>query len=132
MVAPASSVTASAANSFHCAAADLIAADHLVSRMIQKVNRRQPVVVVEYNEEDYLSGDSDQTRQVDINMLTDHVRYSAAEVMNLIYDKCNGPPASHWGDKFDDLIYGAGTRARVPGRSTRVRWCEPNTFTSWH
>jgi hypothetical protein len=72
-----------------------------------------------------------KTRQVDMSLLTDHVRYSAAEVMNLIYDKGNGPPASRWGDKFDDLIYGAGTKARIPGRSSQVRWCEPNTFTSW-
>jgi hypothetical protein len=112
--------------------ADLIAADRAVARIIQKVNKHHPVVVVEYDEADYLSGDSDKTRQVDMSSLTDHVRYSAAEAMNLIYDKCNGPPASRWGDKFDDLIYGAGTKARIPGRSTQVRWCEPNTFTSWH
>lgn len=112
--------------------ADLIAADRAVARIIQKVNKRHPVVVVEYDEADYLSGDSDKTRQVDMSSLTDHVRYSAAEAMNLIHDKCNGPPASRWGDKFDDLIYGAGTRARIPSRSTQVRWCEPNTFTSWH
>jgi hypothetical protein len=111
--------------------ADLIAADQVVSRIIRKINRRHPVVVVEYDEQDYLSGDSDKTRQVDMSLLTDHVRYSAAEVMNLIYDKGNGPPASRWGDKFDDLIYGAGTKARIPGRSSQVRWCEPNTFTSW-
>jgi hypothetical protein len=112
--------------------ADLIVADRAVARIIQKVNKRHPVIVVEYDEADYLSGDSDKTRQVDMSSLTDHVRYSAAEAMNLIHDKCNGPPASRWGDKFDDLIYGTGTRARIPGRSTQVRWCEPNTFTSWH
>lgn len=112
--------------------ADLIAADRVVSRILKKINASHPVVVVEYNEGDYLFGDSDKTPQVDMNSLTDHVRYSAADAMNLIYDKCNGPPASHWGDKFDDLIYGAGTRARIPGRATRVRWCEPNTLISWY
>jgi hypothetical protein len=112
--------------------ADLIAADRVVSRIMKNVNRDHRAIIVEYDEEDYLSGDSDKTRQVDLNMLTDHVRYSAAEIMNLIYSRCNGPPASRWGDKFDDLIYGAGATARIPGRSTQVSWCEPNTFTSWH
>jgi hypothetical protein len=108
--------------------ADLIAADRVVSRILRKINASHPMIAVEYNEADYLSGESDKTRQVDMNSLTDHVRYSAADAMNLIYDKCNGPPASHWGDRFDDLIYGAGTRARIPARSTRVRWCEPDTY----
>jgi hypothetical protein len=106
--------------------ADLIAADRVVSRILKKINASHPMIVVEYNEADYLSGDSDKTRQVDMNSLTDHVRYSAADAMNLIYDKYNGPPASRWGDKFDDLVYGAGTKARIPGRSTRVRWYERN------
>ena len=108
---------------------ELLAAADVVARIIRTVNREHPVISIEYDEADYISGTtSDRNQQVDLNLLTDHVRLSAAEVMNYIYEKCNGPPVTKWGSIFDDLIYGVDSRARIPPRGSRVRWCPPETL----
>jgi len=98
------------------------------AEIAQQVNQEWPVISVEYDESDYTSVVDGKTRRVDFNLLTDQVRISAAEVLNLLFEHCNGPPAERWGGRFDDLRYGLDMRATIPARHTRVRWYDPGAI----
>lgn len=108
---------------------ELLKCSEQVTTMLSLINERYPIITIGYAEADYISGTPGNGElHIDFNLLTDHVRYSAAEVLNLVYQKCSGPPASAWGSAFDDLRYGTSAMARVPHRGTRVRWCQPGEF----
>lgn len=109
---------------------ELLNASSRVSAMLSNINQHNSVISIEYAEEDYISGAAGGAGpQIDFNLLTDHVRFSAAEVLNYVYEKCNGPPVSKWGSAFDDLMHGVGGKASIPPRRTRVRWFAPREFS---
>ncbi len=100
-----------------------------VATMVRKINRRLPIISIEYDEMDYLyPGTASDERVIDMNLLTDHVRFSAAEVLNYIYQECSGPSVDKWGNLFDDLRFGIASKASIAPRGSRVRWCPPGTF----
>lgn len=105
-------------------AAALRAAQDVSAEIVYEVNQKYPVIIVDYEDSDYVTVADGSPRSVDFNLLTDHVRFSAAEILNLLLAHHSGPPAPQWGNRFDDLRYGVATRATIPDRLTRVRWCE--------
>jgi hypothetical protein len=108
---------------------ELLKSAEAISSLLRRINDRMALISIEYEEQDYISGGAEGSeQQIDFNLLTDHVRFSAAEVLNYIYEKCNGPPADTWGISFDDLRHGLSSKAQVPPRATRVRWCSPGEF----
>ena len=100
-----------------------------VSAMLRKINRRNSVITVDYSEEDYISTAVGGTSlQIDFHLLTDHVRFSAAEILNFMYQHCNGPAVGRWGTAFDDLMHGTDGKAYIPPRASRVQWFAPGQF----
>ena len=115
---------------WNISSSELLKSSVRVSEILKKVNEVYPVISVNYEEEDYIAGVSGSYGpQIDFNLLTDHVRFSAAEVLNHIYERCNGPAIDKWGSVFDDLRHGMGGKASVPPRGTRVHWCPPGEFS---
>lgn len=108
---------------------ELLKSTDIISSLLHRINDRSALISIEYEEQDYISDSAAGSEQeIDFNLLTDHVRFSAAEVLNYMYEKCNGPAAGTWGISFDDLMHGLSSKARVPPRATRVRWCSPGEF----
>ncbi len=108
---------------------ELLKSAATISSLLHRINSRNALISIEYQEKDYISDSASSSKeQIDFNLLTDHARVSAAEVLNSIYEKCNGPSTDTWGISFDDLRHGLSSKARVPARGTRVRWCPPGEF----
>jgi len=108
--------------------AELRSSSRLAIEIAVQVNEEKPVIWVDYEDSDYLTAPGGTRRAIDFDAMIDHVRYTAAEVLNCLYLHRNGPAVDRWGDRVDDLRYGSSSRAYIPARRSRVEWYEPRTL----
>ncbi|WP_181782753.1 hypothetical protein [Pseudonocardia pini] len=111
-----------AARAFRLRPAAVAASRRAVRDVVARLNTRHEILHVHYADDDLRFEDRGK-ESLDRNLLVDHVRYTAGEILNHLHDH-GGPPITAWGPRFDDLRRGSNRYAHVPPRGTTVRLLE--------
>ncbi|MFR9801948.1 hypothetical protein ACL02T_06530 [Pseudonocardia sp. RS010] len=111
-----------AARAFRVSPRTVAASQRAVREAVQRINQHHRILHINYDDADFRS--SELTQDLDRNLIVDHVRYSAAEILNHLHDR-GGPPVTGWGKRFDDLRRGGNRYAHIRPRASTVTWIEP-------
>jgi hypothetical protein len=114
----------SAARAFGVSPKKIRSSQAMVDDIAARINARHSVIRVDYADRDFQAGPSGRRNpEIDRNQLLDHVRYTAADILTMLYAD-RGAKVAEWGSNFEDV---ANNRWRkgAHGRGTSVRRLRP-------